>query len=81
MRKAIVPVSLALCAAILGGCAGGGLNGGSLLPSAARLHSLDSVGGGILAKRMHHDDSVGGGILAKRMHHDDSVGGGILKKH
>ena len=83
MRKTIVPVSLALCAALLGGCAGGGMNGGSLLPAASQLHSLDSVGGGLPSgPRMHHLDSVGGGLPkpALKMHQGDSVGGGLPKK-
>lgn len=81
MRKTIVATSLAFCAAILGGCAGGSMGGGSLLPS-AQLHSLDSVGGGLPKKtgsRMHHLDSVGGGLPKPdgKTHHLDSVGGGL----
>ncbi len=79
MRKTIVAVSLAMCAALLGGCAGGGMSGGSLLPSASRLHSLDSVGGGLPPPQMHQGDSVGGGLPrpGTRMHQGDSVGGGL----
>jgi|SRR5579863_695306 len=84
MHKTFVAVSLAFCAAVLGGCAGGSMSGGSLLP-AARLHSLDSVGGGLPKTNgtMHHLDSVGGGLpkAEGRMHHLDSVGGGLPKKH
>ncbi|MBV8530277.1 MAG: hypothetical protein JO104_03090 [Candidatus Eremiobacteraeota bacterium] len=80
MRKTIVPVYIALIAALLGGCSGAGSSGGSLLPSASSriVHHLDSVGEGPTAKsRMHHLDSVGDGPTAKsRIHHLDSVGDG-----
>lgn len=87
MRKTIVAVSLAVCAGFLGGCAGGGMNGESLLPTASQLHSDDSTGGGIILKkasRMHTLDSTGGGIILlkkhSRMHQLDSTGGGIILK-
>lgn len=48
MRKMIVIVNVVLAAALLGGCAGNGLGGGSPLPSAPQSvqHHATVVGGG-----------------------------------
>ena len=70
MRTLIAGSALALVAILLGGCAGGGLSGGSLLPNAgvSQSHPLDSVGGG---------PSVGHGKAGPRTIHSlDSIGGG-----
>jgi hypothetical protein len=82
MRKIIGVISVMLAAAFLGGCAGGGISGNSMLPTANQsvFRHLDSVGGGIAAHRIQHLDSVGGGIAARRVHHLDSVGGGIAAR-
>ncbi len=63
MRKTISVLVLVLAGALLGGCAGGGITSGSLLPSTAGAHHLDSVGGGppLVNPKSHPLDSVGGG--------------------
>jgi hypothetical protein len=73
---------------LLGGCAGGNLQGSSLLPSTSQAvhahYNLDSVGGGPPSVKAngrvsHNTDSVGAGppkALGAFAQSSDSVGGG-----
>jgi len=85
MRNVIATLSLMLTAALLGGCAAGGMTGGSMLPNASQtvVHSQDVVGGGpvpadVLGGGPVPGDVVGGGPVPanKRAHSLDVVGGG-----
>ena len=84
MRNILAVVSTALVAALLGGCAGGGLSSNSLLPSTGQssMHQLDSMGGGLPGvHRAHQLDSMGGGLPGvRRAHQLDSMGGGLPGK-
>src|SRR6516164_2970537 len=82
MRKTIVPIIIAVSAALLGGCAGS-LPSGSPLPM-TQIGPADSVGGGLPGRREHlksiRESLPLAGRARHRVHSSDSVGGGLPGK-
>jgi hypothetical protein len=79
MLKALLAASIAIASVVLGGCAGGGLSGSSILPAAGlhRAHALDSVGFGPVPTHFHRVFPVSlKPADGRRIHPLDSVGFG-----
>jgi hypothetical protein len=63
MRTLFAGIALATAAALLGGCAGGGLGGSPLpLTGSSQLHRLDTIGGGpeVSRTKLHASEVLNG---------------------